>query len=38
MYLLLGPPLSPRFDLADLATGGRDLVGTQDIEQLEPVE
>ena len=38
MYLLLGPPLSPRFDLADLATGGRDLVGTQDIERLEPVE
>ncbi len=38
MYLLLGPPLSPSFDLADLATGGRDLVGTQDIERLEPVE
>ena len=38
MYLLLGPPLSPRFDLADLATGGRDLVGAQDIERLEPVE
>jgi len=38
MYLLLGPPLSPRFDLGDLATGGRDLVGTQDIERLEPVE
>lgn len=38
MYLLLGPPLSPGFDLADLATGGRDLVGTQDIERLEPVE
>jgi hypothetical protein len=38
MYLLLGPPRSPRFDLADLAAGGRDLVGTQDIERLEPVE
>jgi len=38
MYLLLGPPLSPRFDLAELATGGHDLVGTQDIERLEPVE
>lgn len=38
MYLLLGPPPSLRFDLADLATGGRDLVGTQDIERLEPVE
>jgi hypothetical protein len=38
MYLLLGPPLSPRFDLADLATGGRDLVGTEDAERLEPVK
>jgi hypothetical protein len=38
MYLLLGRPLSPRFDLAELATGGRDLVGTQDIERLEPLE
>jgi hypothetical protein len=38
MYLLLGPPLSPGFDLADLATGGRDLVGTEDVERLEPVE
>src|SRR5215468_8858405 len=32
MYLLLGPPLSPRFDLVELATRGRDLVGAQDIE------
>jgi hypothetical protein len=38
MYLLLGPPLSPRFDLGDLATGGRDLVGTQPVERLEPLE
>jgi hypothetical protein len=38
MYLLLGPPLAPSLDLAELATGGRDLVGTQDIERLEPVE
>jgi len=38
MYLLLGRPLSPAFDLADLATGGRDLVGTQDIERLEPID
>jgi hypothetical protein len=37
MYLLLGPPLAPGFDLAGLATGGRDLIGTQDIEHLEPV-
>jgi hypothetical protein len=38
MYVLIGPPLDPRFDLADLATGGRDLVGTQPIERLEPLE
>jgi hypothetical protein len=38
MYLLIGPPLAPSFDLADLATGGRDLVGTQPIERLEPLE
>jgi hypothetical protein len=36
MYVLLGPPLAPAFDLADLATGGRDLVGAQPIERLEP--
>ncbi len=38
MYILIGPPLSPRFDLADLATGGRELVGTHAIERLEPLE
>ena len=38
MYVLLGAPLAPGFDLAGLATGGRDLVGTQDIERAEPVE
>jgi len=37
MYLLLGAPLAPGFDLAELATGGRDLVGSQDAERLEPV-
>lgn len=37
-YILIGPPLPHRFDLADLATGGRDLVGTQPIERLEPLE
>lgn len=36
MYVLLGAPLAPRFDLSELATGGRDLVGTQDVERLEP--
>jgi hypothetical protein len=38
MYLLIGPPLAPRFDLGTLATGGRDLVGAQPIERLEPLE
>jgi hypothetical protein len=38
MYLLIGPPLAPTFDLAGLATGGRDLVGAQPIERLEPLE
>jgi len=38
MYLLLGPPLRRSFDLGDLATGGRDLVGTQPVERLEPLE
>ena len=38
MYLLLGAPLSPRFDLAELATGGRDLIGTRDVERLAPPE
>jgi hypothetical protein len=38
MYLLIGPPLRKDFDLAELATGGRDLVGTQAVERLEPLE
>jgi tetratricopeptide (TPR) repeat protein len=38
MYVLIGSPLAPAFDLADLATGGRDLVGTLPIERLEPLE
>lgn len=38
MYLLLGAPLSPAFDLTELATGGRDLVGAQPIERLDPLE
>jgi hypothetical protein len=37
MYLLIGRPLSPGFDLSALATG-RDLVGTQEVERLEPLE
>jgi hypothetical protein len=38
MFVLIGAPLSTRFDLSALATGGRDLVGTQAIERLEPLE
>ncbi len=38
MYVLIGAALSPRFELTDLATGGRDLVGAHDIERLDPVE
>jgi hypothetical protein len=36
MYILLGPPLPKRFDMGDLATGGRDLAGAQLPERLEP--
>jgi len=39
MYVLLGPPIAPSFNLGDLATGGRDLVGTQPIERpIEPLD
>lgn len=36
-YILLGPQLGTTFDLSDLATGGRDLIGTQPFERLEPL-
>ncbi|HEU4735309.1 MAG TPA: hypothetical protein VFT22_45775 [Kofleriaceae bacterium] len=38
MYVLIGPPVARTFDLASLATGGRDLAGTQPIERTEPIE
>jgi hypothetical protein len=38
MYVLLGPPIAPSFDLGDLATGGHDLVGAQPIERAEPLD
>ncbi len=38
IYVLLGPPLPPTFDLRSLATGGRDLIGTEPIERLEPLD
>ncbi|MGN6104628.1 MAG: hypothetical protein ACTHU0_05965 [Kofleriaceae bacterium] len=37
MYILLGPVAAPGFDLTDLATGGRDLIGAEPAERLEPV-
>ncbi len=38
MYVLLGPQLGASFDMTDLATGGRDLVSSQQAEPLEPLE
>lgn len=37
-YVLLGPRPAPGFDMADLATGGRELIGSEPIEVLEPLE
>jgi hypothetical protein len=37
LYILIGPRIAPAFDLNDLATGGRDLVGAaRDDEPLDP--
>jgi hypothetical protein len=38
MYILLGPPMQPGFDMYDLATGGRDLFVESDDTKLEPLE
>ena len=38
MYLLLGPHAPPGYDMTDLATGGRDLLGTDEPERLPPLE
>lgn len=35
MYVLLGRPLGATFDLAALATGGHDVIGTQPFERLD---
>jgi tetratricopeptide (TPR) repeat protein len=37
MYVLLGPRLQPGFDMGDLATGGRNIVGSEAFEKLEPL-
>lgn len=36
-FLLVGPRLEPGFDLTNLATGGRDLIGSEGFERLEPL-
>lgn len=38
MYLLVGKRPAPAFDLQALATGGRDLFGSEPVELLEPLE
>lgn len=38
MYVLIGGRIEPGFDMANLATGGRDLVVFDDEAELEPVE
>jgi hypothetical protein len=38
MYILLGPRLVAGFDMVDLATGGRDVLGSAEGVVLEPVE
>jgi hypothetical protein len=37
LYVILGPPAPPGFDLTDLATGGIDVVGSDLDEPLEPL-
>jgi hypothetical protein len=37
MYVVVGAPLAPSFDLRALATD-RDLVGSSDVEELEPID
>jgi hypothetical protein len=38
LYLLVGKRPEPAFDLTDLATGGRALLGSEDEPPLEPLE
>lgn len=38
MYVLIGGRIEPGFDMADLATGGRDLVVFEEDAELEPIE
>lgn len=36
IYIQIGPRPPPGFDLTDLATGGRDLIGVDSFERLDP--
>jgi len=36
MFVLLGPRLAPGFDMTDLATGGRDLLVSQTVDEDAP--
>jgi hypothetical protein len=36
IYIQIGPRPRPGFDLTDLATGGRDLIGVESFERLDP--
>jgi hypothetical protein len=38
LYILVGARIVAGFNMVDLATGGQDLVTTESIEVLEPVE
>ena len=38
VYILLGPRITPGFDMTDLATGGADLANSKPVERLEPIE
>ena len=35
MFILIGPRIAPGFDRTELATGGRDVISTDDFEQLD---
>ncbi len=38
LYILIGPTPKPGFDPVDLATGGRELVGTELVAPVEPLQ
>ena len=38
IFILLGPPSKPGFDLGELAIGGRELFGSDGFERLPPLD